>query len=268
MVGIARGLSGLLLWGRPSRGVRPALRGGFDPSPCPVVTEDSPSTAAPPVRALLLDFDGTMLETESSSYGSWRDLLAEHDYELTHDAWSGAVGTIDGVDPVVLLEDHLGAPVDRGVLQDRQAALHREMLTEEVLRPGIQRIVDDARRRGLHTAIVTSASERWVREHLQRLGLDADWEHIVAADGDPARAKPAPLLYEEALELLGVAPAEGVAIEDSPHGVSAAKAAGLAAVAFPNPITERMDLGQADVVVTDLESLGLDGLLQRLGRTA
>jgi HAD superfamily hydrolase (TIGR01509 family) len=218
------------------------------------------------VRALLLDFDGTMLETESSSYGSWRELLAEHDYELTHDTWSAAVGTLDGVDPVELLETHLGAPVDRAALEDRQAALHREMLTKEVLRPGIQRLVDDARDRGLHTAIVTSASQRWVREHLRRLELDADWEHIVAADGDPERAKPLPLLYEEALALLGVEAAEGVAIEDSPNGVTAAKAAGLLAVAFPNPITERMDLGHADIVVGDLEDLGLDGLLARVGR--
>jgi HAD superfamily hydrolase (TIGR01509 family) len=230
------------------------------------VTSDSSS--APPVRALLFDFDGTMLETESSSYGSWRELLAEHDYDLTHDTWSAAVGTIDGVDPVDLLETHLGAPVDRDALEDRQAALHREMLTTEVLRPGIQRIVDDARARGVHTAIVTSASERWVREHLRRLELDADWEHIVAADGDPARAKPAPLLYEEAIALLGVTPAEGVAIEDSPNGVTAAKAAGLTAVAFPNPITERMDLGQADAIVEDLDGLGLDGLLARVGRVA
>jgi HAD superfamily hydrolase (TIGR01509 family) len=220
------------------------------------------------VRALLFDFDGTLLETESSSYGSWRELLAEHDFELTHDAWSAAVGTINGVDPVQLLEEHLGAPVDRSALEDRQAALHRELLTDEVLRPGIQRIVDDARARGIHTAIVTSASERWVREHLRRLKLDEDWEHIVAANGDPGRAKPAPLLYEEALELLGIDAEEGVAIEDSPHGVTAAKAAGLVAIAFPNPITERMDLGHADAVVADLEQLGLDGLLRTVGRTA
>jgi HAD superfamily hydrolase (TIGR01509 family) len=222
----------------------------------------------PPVRALLLDFDGTMLETESSSYGSWRELLAEHDYELTHDDWAAAVGTIGGVDPVALLEEHLGSPVDRDALESRQSLRHRELLNEEVLRPGIQRLVDDARAAGLRRAIVTSASERWVREHLRRLGVDADWEHIVAADGDPARAKPAPLLYEEALALLDVSPAEGVAIEDSPNGVTAAKAAGLVAVAFPNPITERMNLDHADAVVTDLEGLGLDGLLARLGRTA
>jgi HAD superfamily hydrolase (TIGR01509 family) len=220
------------------------------------------------VRALLLDFDGTMLETESSSYGSWRELLAEHDYDLTHDTWEGAVGTIDGVDPVELLEAHLGAPVDREALEDRQAARHREMLTEEVLRPGIEKIVREARSRGLHTAIVTSASERWVREHLRRLGMEGDWEHIVAADGDVARAKPAPLLYQEALEKLGVEPGECVAIEDSPHGVTAAKAAGIVAIAFPNPITERMDLAHADAVVAELEGIGLDDLLAKVGLAA
>jgi HAD superfamily hydrolase (TIGR01509 family) len=222
----------------------------------------------PPVRALFLDFDGTILETESSSYGSWRELLAEHGFELTHDAWQGAVGTINGIDPVALLEAHLGAPVDRDALRDRQARRHVEMLTEEVLRPGIQQLVDEARERGLHTVIVTSASQRWVRQHLRRLGLDDHWEHVIAADGDPERAKPAPLLYREALALLELEPADAVAVEDSPNGVKAAKAAGLDCLAFPNPITERMDLGEADAVVADLDGLGLDGLLARLGRAA
>jgi HAD superfamily hydrolase (TIGR01509 family) len=225
-------------------------------------------TDRPDVRALLLDFDGTMLETESSSYGSWRELLAEHDYELTPDVWSAAVGTIDGVDPVELLEEHLGAPVDRAALEDRQAARHRELLTDETLRPGIARIVDEARARGLRLAIVTSASRRWVHEHLSRLGLDDRWEHVVAADGDAARAKPAPVLYTEALARLGVRAAEAVAVEDSPNGVTAAKAAGLDAIAFPNPITETMDLGHADAVVPDLDGIGLDDLLGRISRRA
>jgi HAD superfamily hydrolase (TIGR01509 family) len=231
------------------------------------VTDSQPRNATP-VRALLFDFDGTMLETESSSFGSWRQLLSEHGYDLTPQTWSGAVGTIDGVDPVALLEEHLGEPVDRGALARRQDALHREMLAEERLRPGIQRIVDEARARDVRMAIVTSAGRRWVGEHLARLGLASDWEHIAAADGDPARAKPAPLLYHEALALLGVTADEALAIEDSPHGVRAAKAAGLTCVAFTNPITETMDLDAADAVVADLDGLGLDGLVALVARTA
>lgn len=233
----------------------------------PVSLQGMPD-ARPPVRALLLDFDGTMLETESSSYGSWRDLLAEHGYELTPETWSAAVGTIGGIDPLALLEEHLGTRVDREALEARARRHHHAQLEQELLRPGVQQLVDDAHARGVATAIVTSASREWVRGHLRRLDLDDAWEHVVSADRDPARAKPAPVLYLEAAELLGVAPAEAVAVEDSPNGVRAARRAGMQVVAFPNPITEAMDLREADAVVADLDGLGLEGLLARLGRRA
>jgi HAD superfamily hydrolase (TIGR01509 family) len=209
-----------------------------------------------------------MLETESSSYGSWRDLLAEHGYELTPETWSAAVGTVGGVDPLALLEEHLGTEVDREALEQRARKQHFETLEDEVLRPGIEQLVAEARERGVRTAIVTSASQWWVRGHLRRLGLDDEWEHVISADRDAERAKPAPTLYLEAAELLGVEPAEAVAIEDSPNGVTAARRAGMQVVAFPNPITEAMDLTEADAIVDDLDGLGLDGLLERLGRAA
>ena len=221
----------------------------------------------PAVRALMLDFDGTMLETESASYDSWRELLAEHGYELTPDTWSAAVGTIGGVDPLELLEDHLGTEIDRDALGRRARLRHSELLEEELLRPGIEQLVDEARERGMHVAVVTSASERWVRGHLARLNL-YDGLPVVAANGDPGRAKPDPLLYREAASLLGVEPGEALAVEDSPNGVKAARAAGMQVVAFPNPITAAMDLGEADAIVEDLDGLGLDGFLDVLGRRA
>jgi HAD superfamily hydrolase (TIGR01509 family) len=178
------------------------------------------------------------------------------------------VGTIGGVDPVALLEQHLGTPVDRDALEARARRRHHELLAEEELRPGVQRLVDDAHARGLATAIVTSASLDWVRGHLRRLGLHDAWQHVISADRDPARAKPAPVLYLEAADRLGVRPQEAVVVEDSPNGVLAAKRAGMQVVAFPNPITETMDLGAADALVADLDGLRLDGLLEALGRTA
>jgi HAD superfamily hydrolase (TIGR01509 family) len=216
------------------------------------------TNAFPAVRAILLDFDGTMLETESASYGSWRELLAEHGYELTPETWSAAVGTIGGVDPLELLEEHLGTAVDRDALETRANRRHFELLEEELLRPGIEQLVDDASERGLQVAVVTSASERWVRRHLARLNLYDDI-NVVAANGDPDR---------EAASLLGVEPAEAVAIEDSPNGVKAAQAAGMQVAAFPNPITAAMDLRGADAIVEDLDGLGLDGFLDVLGRRA
>ena len=62
-----------------------------------------------------------------------------------------------------------------------------------------------------------------------------------------------------------MAPAEAVAVEDSPHGVEAAKAAGLYCVAVPNPMTADLDFGRADLRLQSLAELPLPNFLQRLG---
>src|SRR5262249_42267916 len=86
------------------------------------------------------------------------------------------------------------------------------------------------------------------------------------ADRDPARAKPAPVLYLEALELLGVTADEAVAFEDSPNGVLAAKAARVFCVAVPNEVTRGLGLAEAgaDLVLDSLADLPPADLFGRL----
>ena len=81
---------------------------------------------------------------------------------------------------------------------------------------------------------------------------------MVCADGDAARAKPNPHLYEAALDLLGVPASRAFAIEDSPNGIRAAKAAGLSCLCIPNEATARLDLSEADVVVPTFEGLRVE----------
>ena len=88
---------------------------------------------------------------------------------------------------------------------------------------------------------------------------------ILAADHDASRAKPAPTLYLEALELLGVRADEAVAFEDSPPGVAAAKAADIFTVAVPNEVTRDYGLDEADLLVESLADLPPGELLARLG---
>lgn len=79
------------------------------------------------------------------------------------------------------------------------------------------------------------------------------------------RTKPDPELYTRAIAALGVAPDHAVAIEDSLHGVVAAKAAGMRCVAVPNPLLADADYSAADLVTDSLASLTLDELIERLG---
>jgi beta-phosphoglucomutase-like phosphatase (HAD superfamily) len=102
-----------------------------------------------------------------------------------------------------------------------------------------------------------------VTGHLERVGLGSVWDCVRCRD-DVREAKPAPDLYLAALECMGLAAAEAVAIEDSPNGIAAAKAAGLLCVAVPGPLTQATDLGQADLHLSSLAELPLAELLLKV----
>jgi HAD superfamily hydrolase (TIGR01509 family) len=216
------------------------------------------------IRGLLFDFDGLLVDTETPSRRAYEELYREHGHELPLDRWATLVGTIGApFDPDDHLEQLVGRPLDRDALTRRRRANEDRLCELEDLRPGVEEYFAEAGRRGLRTAVVSSSTTDWIERHLGRLGRLDGFDVIVAANGDTARAKPRPDLYLEALETLGLEAREAVAFEDSPNGVTAAKAAGLVCVAVPNPITETLALDAADLVLESLEELPLADLLAR-----
>ncbi len=217
------------------------------------------------MRAFLFDFDGLILDTELASRAGWELLYREHGHELPPELWATVVGTHGAWDPMAHLEELVGEPLAREALNERRYAHEIALIEAEELRPGIAEYIAAARRLGLKRAIVSSSPRYWVDMHLQRLDETAGWDAICTADRDRSRAKPAPTLYLEALEALGVAANEAVAFEDSPNGVRAAKAAGVFCVAVPNEVTRELGLERAgaDLVLHSLADLPPDELLAR-----
>jgi HAD superfamily hydrolase (TIGR01509 family) len=220
------------------------------------------------IRAFLFDFDGLILDTELASRAGWELLYREHGHELPPDKWASLVGTHGGWDPMAHLEELVGEPLEREALNERRYAHELALIEAEKLRPGIAEYLAAARRHGLKRAIVSSSTRRWVDLHLERLGQSVGWDAICTADRDPERAKPAPALYLEALELLDAGAEEAVAFEDSPNGVRAAKAAGIFCVAVPNEVTRELGLGEAgaDLVLDSLADLPPARLLAQLAK--
>jgi HAD superfamily hydrolase (TIGR01509 family) len=213
------------------------------------------------IKALLFDFDGTLVDTESVEFRAWEETFLAHDVELALERYGVGVGTLEGFDPLDELELLLGRTIDRDDVNDRRRARELELLAAEVLRPGVHEYLEDARTLGLKVAIVSSASDDWIEGNLERLERSHGWECIVAANGDVTRAKPAPTLYLDALERLGVGAREAVAFEDSANGARAAHAAGIFCVAVPNPITAHLDV-QGDLNLASFEELPLARLLE------
>ncbi|MCS6848688.1 MAG: HAD family hydrolase [Anaerolineae bacterium] len=219
------------------------------------------------IGALIFDFDGTLLDTETPEYHAWQEIYREHGASLTLAEWLEGVGTWYAFDPYADLERKLGRPLDRAAIQARLKVLHHDVLLEMALRDGVEGLVREARRRGLKLAVASSSDHRWVDAHLARYGLLEAFDAILCRDDvPPGRSKPHPDLYLAALDALGVPAREAIAFEDSLNGVRAAKTAGLFVVAVANAVTQHLPLDEADLVVHSFEEVDLDRLQMLFAR--
>ncbi|SDW65216.1 HAD family phosphatase [Paenibacillus sp. CF384] len=216
------------------------------------------------IRAIVFDFDGTLVDTESCEYEVFCKIYEEHGHVLELEKWAVCVGTIGGpFNPYDDLQELTGKVLDRNALRERFKVLHEESLREVKLRLGVLGLLDEAKQLGLRIGLASSSDRKWIDRHLREQGI-ADYFEAIYTRDDVELVKPDPTLYRLAVEALGVQPFEAVAVEDSLNGLKAAKAAGMKAIAVPNPITSHMDLSQADIQITGYENLTLAGLLERL----
>jgi HAD superfamily hydrolase (TIGR01509 family) len=217
------------------------------------------------IRALFFDFDGVLWDSEVASLRSWQETFRAHGAEMSLELYGRMLGTIGGADPLDELEHMIGRSVDREEVQQRRWRRKLELVGRLEPRPGVRAYLDEARRRGLGLAVVSTDDMEWITTGLSILGLLQVWDFIECAGGDPARAKPSPALYLAALHRLHLTPHEAIAIEDSPNGIRAAKDAGLYCLAFANDVSRRFDLTAADARVDSLEELPLDELIRMAG---
>ena len=213
------------------------------------------------IRALVFDFDGLILETEVPAYQAWAEIYREHGVELKLERWLDYIGRESGwFDVYGHLEELIGAKVDREALKARRGVRRDELVFANALLAGVVELFAEAKAAGLKVGIASSSSRDWVCGHLERLAFIEGWDVIVCR-ADAEQAKPAPDLYLKVVDALGVRPDETVALEDSPNGVTAAKAAGLWCVAVPGPLTKDLDLTHADVRLSSLAGVSLAALL-------
>ncbi|MGH9080405.1 MAG: HAD family hydrolase [Acidimicrobiales bacterium] len=208
----------------------------------------------------MLDFDGTILDTEESLYRVWAELWDEHGHDLALADWQQNIGSDDTFNPWTELELRLGRTLDPA-LQDVRRQRRDEMQLELEPRPGITGWLNAAHALGLPVGVASSSPINWVEGHLSRLGLRHQFSCLVCADDD-IPAKPSPISYVAVCEQLDADPARSVAVEDSPHGVAAAVAAGLFVVAVPHGLTSGLDFSQADLVVASLGDLTFTEVLE------
>ncbi|MDY0125178.1 MAG: HAD-IA family hydrolase [Anaerolineaceae bacterium] len=210
-------------------------------------------------HALIFDFDGLILDTESAEVEIWNDFYAKVGLTFTMDAYINAIGSNSPEDfhPAILLADREGE--ERSFEQIRQDFRKIAYLRCEQLEAmdGVVDLIKNAKTKGYFLAVGSSASYSWVQTHLNRLGLLDKFDVIVTFD-DVENAKPAPDIYLKVLEKLDVSAENALVFEDSQNGVLAAHRAGIRAIAVPNPITSIQDFSLATAVLLSLANFNPD----------
>jgi HAD superfamily hydrolase (TIGR01509 family) len=218
------------------------------------------------LKALIFDFDGLILDTETPEVDTWTRIYADHGYDFPFDDWSQTVGGygLSNFDPAEHLSLLSQGRLDPVSLRTRHHLESAAIIERAAVLPGVLEMIHDARQHGLKTAIASSSRHAWVDGHTQRLGIFHLFDHIICADDvAPGRTKPHPDLFLLALERLQVQKNEAVIFEDSPNGVLAAKRAGVFVVAVLNPLTARLKVQGADLTVASLAELPLSRLLAK-----
>ena len=209
-------------------------------------------------RALILDFDGLIVDTEMPGYTAWQEVYGNEGAHLEIADWLNAVGYVNGFDPRAHLTKLTGRTFDWPAREEWIMRRTRELIASQPVLPGVRALLEQGLRLGYRLGVASNSTADWVVPGLERLGLRKFFETVCTVD-QVARPKPQPDVYLGALANLGVSTAAGsFAFEDSHPGVQAAKAAGLHVVAVPNPLTRHQDLSMADEIRDTLEGYELE----------
>jgi HAD superfamily hydrolase (TIGR01509 family) len=211
--------------------------------------------------AVIFDFDGVVLDSETPEYESHRRIYERCGAALPVGEWCDAIGIwTEGHDErrFVTLRERSANPPSREAYHTERRRIFEELVPREPMR-GIRELLLALDEAGIPTAIASTAPSRWVMPAAERIGVHSLFRAIVTGE-EVARRKPAPDVYLEAARRLGVDPARAVAIEDSGPGIAAAKAAGMTAIAIPHWLTELHDLSGADLRVDHAGELSVERL--------
>ena len=208
--------------------------------------------------AVLFDLDGTLVDSEHYWMLSERKLADQHGAE-----WNQA----DGIDLIgmslyessVIIGRKLGSALAPEEIIDRLTAVVIEQLQVALpWRPGARELLFELREAGIKTALVTMSMRRMALAVAESVGFDA-FDVIVAGD-EVEFGKPHPEAYLKAAELLGVEPADCIAIEDSIPGLASAEAAGTKAIGVPNLV--KLEEIEGRILWPTLEGVTLADLKQ------
>lgn len=202
-------------------------------------------------RAVILDMDGTMFDTEVLYHQVGIEMLARRGREFTMDLAIRIMG-VPGREAMAIVKDEHALPESPEDLYEESQRLLRAKIDRELpLMPGLFELLDRIEGRGLPKAVCTSTERALTDLMLAAYDLHRRFDFTLTRD-DVQRGKPDPEIYLTACRRLGLEPRNVVVLEDSYNGTLAACAAGCRCIAVPHPLTRHLDFSHAALIAENL----------------
>lgn len=192
------------------------------------------SLPARPIRGILFDMDGLVLDSEKLYARFWREAAAACGFQMTH-AQALRMRAANSRLSQANLHEFFGPDADYGQMRAKRIELMEAYIARNGIqtKPGIHELLDFLTEQGIRTAIASSSPLERVRRHLAPHGLDVRFDALCSGYDVPW-GKPAPDIYLKAAAALGLEPGECLALEDAPLGIESAFRAGCLPVIIPD----------------------------------
>lgn len=211
------------------------------------------------LKAVIFDFDGLLIDTESCDYQAWLEIYREYNLDYPLHEWQQLIGRYFPIPEPLVRLDKLKGPLDRNLIDTRRKKRSLELALQKPLLPGVRDLINLLQENGTRMAIASSSPRSWLDHFLAPHGLGHFFEVIVTGD-TVNQVKPSPDVFLSAIEQMGIDKHKTLVLEDSRNGLLAAKSAGLRCVIIPSTLTRGMDFNEADLIVDSLNATSLSEL--------
>lgn len=212
------------------------------------------------IEAVIFDMDGLILDSEILESQALIKILIENGKEpelypngLVHD-----IGGADG-DYYVKFKTKYNLSHDTAEISKQKRAHFEQLIKKNDLKPydGFYELLEELKKNNFKLAVASNRFIGHINLILETLEVAQDFD-VIVGPSETRRHKPHPDIYIETAKLLKIKPKNCIALEDTAKGVTAAKGAGIKAIAVPNEYTKEHDFSEADKVVNSLKSVTID----------
>jgi putative hydrolase of the HAD superfamily len=216
------------------------------------------------MKAIIFDFDGTIVDTEALEILAWKSTLEKHNLSIPDEQWHDNIGKDSKLfDPITELENKTGQKLNRKLITSQRSeqisALHANLEPQ----PGVAALLKAAHDSGLKLIVASNSSRDWITKILGELKLLEFFDFIVSRE-DVKALKPDPEIYLLALKKLNLQAYEAIVIEDSPVGTKAAIAAGINCLVVPNRLSAHLNYPETFYRANNLAEVTLTSIAEKL----